>query len=113
MKLLLDESVNTRLRYCFPDHHDVRTVEYMGWKGIGNGELLALARQDFEVLITRDQNISQQQNITTAEIPIIVLYPSSNRVIDLVPLVPEVLEILSVIRRGQVIPIYPPKQTQD
>lgn len=67
MKLLLDESVNTRLRRQFHGH-DARTTEYMGWKSIGNGELLALARQEeFEAFITRDQDIPEQQNIAADE----------------------------------------------
>ena len=106
MKLLLDESVNVRLRFLFPDH-DARTVDYMRWKGIGNGELLALARQEFDVFITRDREIPNQQNITAEEIPIIVLYVRSNNMKDLEPLVPQVLEALPDIRRGEVVRIYP------
>ena len=68
MKLLLDESVNVRLRYSFTDH-DARTVDYMRWKGIGNGELLALARPEFDVFITHDREIPNQQNITPKKYP--------------------------------------------
>ena len=32
--------------------HDVRTVAQMKWKGIGNGELLALAAKQFDALIS-------------------------------------------------------------
>lgn len=42
MKILLDECLPLRLRNHIPGH-DVFTVEYMGWKGIGNGRLMALA----------------------------------------------------------------------
>ena len=55
MKLFIDESLNVRLRHRFPEH-DTRTVEIMGWKSVGNGELLALARHEFDAFITRDQN---------------------------------------------------------
>lgn len=104
MKLLIDESLDIRLRHRFPEH-DTRTVEYMGWKSIGNGELLALARQEFDVFITRDQKIPDQQNITPEEIPIIVLHARSNRMSDLELLVPQILETLHSIKRGQVVRI--------
>lgn len=112
MKVLIDESLNTRLRHHFPGH-DARTVDYMGWKSIGNGELLSLARQEFDAFITRDRKIPNQQNITPEEIPIILLYARSNSLRDLLPLMPEVLEVIPNIRRGQVIPIFPPRRTEE
>ena len=108
MRLLLDESVNTRLRHYFPGH-DARTAEYMGWKGRVNGELLALARDEFDVLITRDQRMPEEQNITSLDVAIVVLYARSNSLNDLVPMVPQILEFLPSVKRGDVIPIYPPQ----
>ncbi|MDD5030216.1 MAG: DUF5615 family PIN-like protein [Rhodoferax sp.] len=46
MRLLLDESVPKRMRQHLPGH-DVKTVVEMGWSGVKNGELLALARPGF------------------------------------------------------------------
>lgn len=113
MKLLLDESVNTRLRHHFPGH-DAHTAEYMGWKSFGNGELLALTRkEEFEAFITRYQNMEEQQNIAAYEIPVILLYSRSNSLDDLLPLMPEVLEVLPNAPRGEVTPIYPPPQTKE
>ena len=106
MKLLLDESVDVRFRHLFPDH-DARTVNYMGWNGVVNGELLALARREFDAFITCDRGIPYQQNIGPEEIPIIVLYASSNSMRDLEPLAIKVLEALPNVKRGQVVRIYP------
>ena len=39
MKILIDEDLDVRLRHLFP-HYEAYTVEYMGWKGLSNGELL-------------------------------------------------------------------------
>ena len=111
MKLLLDESVNTRLWRHFPGH-DARTAEYMGWKGRLNGDLLALARDEFDVLITRDQRMTEEQNITARDVAIFVLYARSNGLDDLVPMVPQILERLPTVMRGEIIPIYP-RQTED
>lgn len=104
MKLLIDESVNVRLRHHFPGH-DARTVDYMGWKGFDNGDLLALAVQEFDVMITRDRRIPDQHNIAELDISVIVLYARSNSMKDILPLVPEVLESLYNIRRGRVVRI--------
>ena len=110
MKLLIDESVNVRLRHHFPGH-DARTVDYMGWKGFDNGDLLALTVQEFDVMITRDSHIPDQDNIAELDISVIVLYARSNSMRDLLPLVPEVLEYLQSIGPGQVIRI-PQEQWQ-
>ena len=54
MRLLLDESVPWAFRH-YMTGHEARTARYMRWDGKGNGELLALARGEFDVLITVDQ----------------------------------------------------------
>ena len=57
MRLLLDESVPGRLRGALPNHQ-VRTVVEMGWSGVKNGKLLALAANDFDAFITVDKNLA-------------------------------------------------------
>ena len=57
MKLLLDECLDWRLRRELSGH-EVRTVQEMGWQGIKNGRLLALAQAEFQVFITGDRNLS-------------------------------------------------------
>ena len=44
MSVLLDECVNPRVKAAFADH-EVQTVKGMGWGGITNGKLMALAQQ--------------------------------------------------------------------
>jgi hypothetical protein len=44
MKILLDENLPHELRRHLSGH-DVFTVQYMNWKGIKNGQLIALARR--------------------------------------------------------------------
>ena len=111
MKLLIDECLDVRLRHHSPEH-DARTVDYMGWKSIGNGSLIALARQEFDIFITRDQSIPEQQSITAEEIPIIIIYPRSDSLKDMIPLVPQVVEVLPIIRRGQVVKIRPDSEPE-
>ncbi len=86
MRLLLDESVPSRLRRALPDHA-VRTVVEMGWSGVKNGQLLALAAVDFDAFITVDKNLPYQQNLTKLPIAVIVLDAISNELNVLLTLV--------------------------
>lgn len=104
MRLLLDESMDVRLRHMFVGH-EVRTVRYMGWDSKSNGELLALARDEFDVFITVDQKIPDQQNITGSDVAIIVLAARTNAMVNLLPLIPQVLDALQDLKRGEVIRI--------
>jgi len=100
MKLLLDECIDRRLAREFVGY-EVKTVPQMGWAGIKNGQLLALAEEEFDVFITVDRNLSFQQNLPQFDIVVIVLQAPSNRLADLKPLIPKVLAILSTAAKGQ------------
>ncbi|MCY4169483.1 MAG: hypothetical protein OXE82_14495 [Rhodobacter sp.] len=96
MKLLLDESVPRRLAGAFPAAYTVRTVHEMGWAGTGNSRLLALAAGDgFEAMITVDRGIEHQQNPDTLPIPVVIMLAGRNRLAELLPLVPPVIDLLS------------------
>ena len=88
MRLLLDESVPSRLRRSLPGHA-VRMVVEMGWSGVKNGILLALAANEFDAFITVDKNLPYQQNLATLPIAVIVLDAVSIDLPALLPLVPE------------------------
>jgi hypothetical protein len=105
MRILLDECAPCRLRWELPGH-DVRTVPEIGWSGKKNGELLALmATHGFEVLITVDQNLRHQQNLQTASFAVMVLIAATNRLIDLVPLMPSARVALGSIGPGDVVEV--------
>jgi hypothetical protein len=75
----------------------------MGWASKRNGELLALAvDQQFEVFLTADRNLSYQQDLSSFDIAVVVLGARSNRLADLRPLVPRVLELLPTAKRRAV-----------
>jgi len=74
----------------------------MGWASKENGELLALASGRFDVFLTVDRNLSYQQDLTAFDIAVVVLVAPSNRLADLRPLMPKVLEILPAIVPRQV-----------
>jgi hypothetical protein len=77
--------------------HEVRTVAAAGWSGIENGELLRLAAERFDVLITADRNLEHQQNLITLPVSVVVLVAATNRIESLAPLVPELLELLKTL----------------
>jgi hypothetical protein len=83
--------------------YEIKTVPQMGWAGTKNGKLLALVEQEFDVFITVDRNLSFQQNLSQFNIAVVVLQASSNRLIDLKPLVPKILDILSTLVKGQAV----------
>jgi hypothetical protein len=49
----------------------------MGWTALDNGALLKAAETDFEALITTDQNLRYQQNLTGRRLAILVLPTTS------------------------------------
>ena len=73
----------------------------MGWTGIRNGKLLAVASDAFDVLITVDRNLGFQQNVATSGVAIVVLHARTNRLADLRPLVPQLLAMLPGCRSGE------------
>ena len=104
MRILLDESLPRKLRLELPGH-DAQTVQKRGWSGLKNGALLREASQEFEVLVTGDQNLEFQQNLTTLPIAVIVMVAINNRIETLRPLIPDVLEALRTIQPGQLVRI--------
>ena len=95
MKLLLDESIPIKLANYFPDQFVATPVAKMGWSGTKNGKLLALAAEHkFSVLVTADRGMEYQQNLTGLPITIIILSAYRTRLPDLVPLVPQVIDLL-------------------
>jgi len=74
----------------------------MGWRAVKNGELLALASDQFDVFVTVDRSVSLQQNVRAVRIAIIILRAKSNRLQDLLPLVPQLLRAITSAKSGVV-----------
>jgi hypothetical protein len=66
-----------------------------GWAGIKNGDLLKLAEKEYDVFITVDRKLSVQQDLTEFDIAVVLIRSRSNRLEDVRPLVPEILEAIS------------------
>jgi len=77
MKVLLDQGAPAPLRqHLLP--HTVDTAAEQDWSTVSNGELLQLAEEaGYDVLITTDQNLQHQQNLSERQIGIVVLKSTS------------------------------------
>jgi predicted nuclease of predicted toxin-antitoxin system len=102
VRILLDECIDRRLANDIAGH-EVKTASQMAWASIKNGELLALAEHQFEIFVTVDRNLSFQQHLPRYNVAVIVLRARSNRLRDLRPLVPKLLELLPVAKQGEVL----------
>lgn len=88
MKILFDQGTPVPLRrHLHP--HSVDTLAELGWSTLTNGNLLAAAvREGYDVLVTTDQNLTHQQNLSPLDLGIVVLLSTSwprmhNRVGDI------------------------------
>ncbi len=74
MRILFDKNVPVGAR-TFLAGHEVHTVVEMGWPDqLENGKLLEVAEQSgFDVMVTSDQNIRYQQNLTGRKLALVVL----------------------------------------
>lgn len=76
MQLLFDQGTPAPLRHLLIGH-EVSTSHERGWGQEGNGRLLQLAEPLFDGLITTDQNLQYQQNLTGRRLWILVLPTTS------------------------------------
>lgn len=100
---MLDECLPRPLRRGLIGH-EVSTVQERGWSGVQNGSLLRRAvAEGFEVFLTVDKSIEFQQSVGDIGIAVIALRARSNDIVDLEPLIGDVLRVLPTAKPGQFI----------
>jgi len=72
----------------------------MGWGDPSNGALLDAMTGQFDALVTVDKRLPQQQHVTDRPFGVMVLRARSNRLADLLPLVPALLVALASLGPG-------------
>lgn len=74
MRILFDKNVPVGARRFLPKH-EVLTIDEMGWsERLENGQLLRRAEDSgLDVMVTCDQNIRYQQNLTGRRLALVVL----------------------------------------
>ena len=76
MRVLFDQGTPVPLRRHLPDH-SVTTAFELGWSALSNGDLLAAGEGKFDLLITTDQNLRYQQNLSGRSLAILILPTTS------------------------------------
>ena len=105
MRILIDECIDERFRNSLT-RHDCQTARYAGLAGLKNGDLLTAAETaKYDVFLTVDQGFEYQQNLTARKLAIIIFHAKSNRLKDLLPLVPTCLARIESIQPGQIVTI--------
>ena len=105
MKILLDECLPLDFRHKFPNH-DAHTAQWAGFKGKKNGELLLAAEMaGYDVLLTVDQGIPDQQHSASRKLSIMLIRSRTNQIEDMLPLADAILKALTTITPGQIVPI--------
>jgi hypothetical protein len=102
--------LNWRLGRALPGHYavSVQKMGWAGWAGVKNGKLLALAVEyHFDVLLTADRNLGFQQNLHEDQIAVIVLETKGIQLHHTLPLIPQVLDLLSWIQPGEILKVKP------
>ena len=105
MKLLLDENIPHQLRLEIPGH-DVFTATFMGWSGIENGKLLAVAaKHGFDAVLTTDRGMEYEQDTANLPLSVIVARVASNALEDIRPLIPKVLVVLKGLKQHSLVKV--------
>jgi predicted nuclease of predicted toxin-antitoxin system len=93
MRVLIDACLPVKLQHQIPLPR-IATVRGMGWQRLKNGELLARAQSEFDVLVTMDKSIPSQHRLAQYSIGLLIVRARSNRLPDLLPLIPKMLAAL-------------------
>ena len=99
MRVLFDHGTPAPLRDYIPEH-TVDTAAEKGWAELSNGDLLDQAEsEEYELLITTDQSMRYQQNLSRRPMAIIVL--RSNRWPDVLLRIDDIRAALEGIQPGE------------
>ena len=96
MRVFVDECVNRRLMRHLTGH-DFTHVLDTPLRSTANGALLRAVAPDYDVFLTRDQNIRFQQNLRQFPLAFVILRARSNKLEYLLPLVPGLLAALDTM----------------
>jgi hypothetical protein len=101
-RVLFDENMPRQLRRDLPEFA-IRTVQEEGWAGLENGDLLRQAAPTFDVLLTADQRMRYQQNVSRFTIGIVVIETFDTRLRNLRRFIPQLREAIHNAAAGTVV----------
>lgn len=85
----------------------VRTVQEEGWTGFKNGDLLRRAVSSFDVLLTADQRMRYQQNVSQFAIGVVVIETFDTTLPNLRTLLPKIKSAIEGAIHGTITVIRP------
>jgi hypothetical protein len=98
MRILFDQGTPVNIK-PYLQGHTIKTAYQQGWSTLANGELLQAAEQaGFDLLLTSDQNLVYQQNLTNRRIAIVAL--SKNRWSLIRPMLRQIVEAVNLATAG-------------
>ena len=108
MKILIDECLPAALIGTLTAMgHECETARRAGYDSKKNGELLTLAEDVWDVLLTSDRRMKYQQNMMGRKVAVVVLCAKSNRMKDLLPLMPAFAQALFSVSPGRIVEVGP------
>lgn len=109
MKILLDHNLDRRLKHYLAAH-EVSTAQEHGWGDVLNGELISLLEANgFDVLVTADSKLKDQQNLADRDIAVLVLRAPDNRLATHIQIIDEILSAIPTVKRGRALEIFHPR----
>jgi predicted nuclease of predicted toxin-antitoxin system len=102
MRVLIDACLPVQLKAHLPSV-GAKTARELGWQLKSNGELLAVAQNEFDVLLTMDKGLPAENYLARFAIALVVVRARSNRLPDLLPLLPAILAALSRALPGKAV----------
>ena len=108
VRVLIDEDIDIEFRHHVAKSAVAETVQYRGWKGIKNGELLRRAEADYDAFITMDDNLPHQQNLAAFDVCVLILRARSKKLPDLLDCLPALRAALLDLKPRTAVRIYPP-----
>lgn len=101
MKILFDANTPAPLARFLRGHQVLRADE-LNWSGLDNAALLKAAEEaGFDLLITCDQNVPYQQNLTNRQLAVVIL--SSNHWPTLRQVAARIGTSVDFVQAGQII----------
>jgi predicted nuclease of predicted toxin-antitoxin system len=107
-RVLLDENLPRKLRGELTDCV-VRTVQEEGWRSYMNGQLLGRAQTNFDVFLSADSHLKDQQNVARFDIGIVVIRTVSLRFREIVRAIEEIRAAVATVRPGELIEVEMPR----
>jgi predicted nuclease of predicted toxin-antitoxin system len=104
VKIILDNCVHYQAKGLFSGH-EVLHARDLGWRELSNGELLAKAATEFDVLVTTDKNIRYEHNLSKLPIAVLELNTRFTRISDLRSLAPHLESALAQTRLARFVSV--------